>query len=243
MKHLFPLLAGLLVLMLLHAAEAANVAPIAAVLKTTTGEAAGSGPDWLHILQNPNIFFLLMSGAVYGLLIEFSHPGVVLPGFVGAVCLLLTVYVLQDMKVDYTGLALMVAGMGLMAAEAFIPAFGALAVGGAVAFVTGAVMLQHAGLGIDLWLVGVMTALNFAVLTFFLSLAVKAQRLKPRTGQEALLSASADVLEWSQGRGDVRVAGETWKARTDGSGIIEKGGKVKIVAVDGLTLVVEPEKI
>src|SRR5690606_21239697 len=97
--------------------------------------------DWrtrvLSVLTNPNVAYLLMLAGIYGLLLEGYNPGAILPGVVGAVCLLLALYAFQILSVNYACLALMTLGIALIVAEAFVPRCAALGIGGVVAFVTG----------------------------------------------------------------------------------------------------------
>ena len=103
--------------------------------------------DWrtklLAVITNPNVASLLMLIGVYALIFEFYSPGMIGPGVVGAICILLALYAFQVLPVDYTGLALLLLGIGMMVAEAFIGAFGALGIGGLVAFVIGSIMLME----------------------------------------------------------------------------------------------------
>ena len=103
-------------------------------------------PDWRNRLlagiANPNVAYILMLIGIYGLIIEFYHPGTVAPGTIGAICLLLALYALQALSVNYAGLALIVLGIGLMIAEAFAASFGILGIGGIIAFVFGSVILM-----------------------------------------------------------------------------------------------------
>ena len=102
--------------------------------------------DWrtqlLAVITNPNVAYLLMLVGVYGLLLEGYNPGAVLPGVVGAIALLLALYAFQVLSINYAGLGLIVLGIALMIAEAFAPSFGALGVGGVLAFVIGSIILM-----------------------------------------------------------------------------------------------------
>ncbi|MEA1921267.1 MAG: nodulation protein NfeD, partial [Pseudomonadota bacterium] len=116
-------------------------------------------PDWrsrlLAVITNPNIAYILMLLGIYGLMFELSNPGYLLPGVVGGICLLLALYSFQVLPINYAGLALMILGMIFMIAEAFVPSFGALGIGGVIAFVFGSVILMNdEGLRISLPLIG-----------------------------------------------------------------------------------------
>jgi membrane-bound serine protease (ClpP class) len=230
-------------------------------LHTKGARITHSGADWrtriLEVIADPNIAMLLMSVGTAGLIYEVTHPGAVLPGVVGAICLLLALYAMNVLPVSAAGAALVLLGLALMAAEAFMPAFGALGIGGAAAFAAGGLMLIDSdvpGFGVDPWLIGVLTLTMLGLLSAVLSLALKAQRRKPVTGHEAMISSIGEVLSWAHGQGEVRVAGEVWRAETpkyimqDGQKteapqyILQKGDKVRIVKLSGMTLGVVPEK-
>ena len=114
-------------------------------------------PDWrsrlLSVITNPNIAYILMLVGIYGLILEFSNPGAVVPGTVGAIALLLALYALQLLPINYAGVALILLGIALMVGEAYQPSFGILGIGGVVAFIIGSVILMDTeapGYGIDL---------------------------------------------------------------------------------------------
>lgn len=218
-------------------------------LKTKGATTETIEPDWRHdlleIITHPNVAFILMSLGSYGLIYEFANPGALFPGIMGAICLLLGLFAMNILPINYSGLALMFLGIALMAAEAFTTAFGILGISGAAAFAIGAMMLIESdipGYGVDWWVVGAVTLMSVGFLSVILGLAFKAQR-KPRvTGVDELLASTADVLHWEGGRGEVQVTGEVWRAVSAPGLIIRKGDKVKIVKVDGLELVVTTEK-
>lgn len=218
-------------------------------LKTKGATTETIEPDWRHdlleIITHPNVAFLLMSLGSYGLIYEFANPGALFPGIMGAICLLLGLFAMNILPINYSGLALMFLGIALMSAEAFTTAFGILGISGAAAFAIGAMMLIESdipGYGIDWWVVGAVTAMSVGFLSILLGLAFKAQRRPKTTGIEELLASTADVLYWENGHGEVQVTGEIWKAISAPGLIIRKGDKVKIVKVDGLELVVTTEK-
>jgi membrane-bound serine protease (ClpP class) len=202
--------------------------------------------DWrtrlLSLITNPNVAYLLMLIGIYGLLLEGYNPGSVLPGVVGAICLLLALFAFQVLSVNYAGLALIALGVLLIIAESFAPSFGALGLGGIVAFVIGSVMLLDRdvpGFSIAWQLVGVMALAGSLVLLAIVSFAVRARRRPVVSGSEGLLAERAEAVEAFETRGRVRVHGELWDATSRAP--VRAGQRLRILSRDGLTLVVEPE--
>ena len=115
------------------------------ILDTASAEVRIVEPDWrtrlLAIITDPSVAYVLMLIGIYGLFFEFSNPGFVFPGVAGAICLLIAMYAFQLLPVSYAGLALILLGIAFMVAEAFLPSFGALGIGGIIAFVVGSLML------------------------------------------------------------------------------------------------------
>jgi membrane-bound serine protease (ClpP class) len=198
----------------------------------------------LAAIADPNVAVILMMLGIYGLLFEFYNPGMALPGVAGAICLLLAAYGLHLLPVNYAGVLLMLVGVAFMVAEAFLPTFGALGVGGIVAFVAGALMLVDAeeapGVAVS-WQIVTPLAVFSALLLFGLgAMALRARRRPPVAGAEAMVDSPAEALEDFAGSGWVATAGERWHARC---GVpLKRGEKLRIVRVDGLTLEVEPLK-
>jgi membrane-bound serine protease (ClpP class) len=204
-------------------------------------------PDWrnrlLAILTNPNIAFILILAGIYGLLFEFSNPGFIGPGVVGAICLLLGFYALNVLPLNYAGLGLLLLAIALMAAEAFVPSFGILGIGGIVAFVLAALMLFKSdipGFRIS-WPVIIGTAIaSIVMLIFVLGYVWRAQRRPVTTGSEGMRGREAVVLEWSGNRGYVSLGGERWKAA--GEEDVAPHDRVEIRERSGLLLVVKKKR-
>lgn len=203
-------------------------------------------PDWrsrmLAIITDPSIAYILMLVGIYGLFFEFSNPGFILPGVVGAICLLLALFAFQLLPVNYAGLGLILLGLGFMIGEVFVPSFGALGVGGVIAFVVGSVMLIDTdvpGYGIP-WAVIVPVALVSALSILFVAgMVLKARRRPVVTGAEELVGGLAEVLSDSGGGdGWARIHGETWRIRS--AGPVKQGQKVQVRRIDGLILEVDP---
>ena len=204
-------------------------------------------PDWrtrvLLVLTHPTIAYGLLLIGVYGLLLEGYNPGAVLPGVVGALALLLGLYGLQLLAVNYAGLALMALGIGLIVAEFFMPAFGSLGVGGLAAFVIGSIILfdnHGSGLRVAMPLiVGIAVAGGLVIVTIGW-LAARARRRPVSTGVETMIGAPVEAVSDCQDRCVVRYGGELWNART--ASPLRAGQHARIVKVVELTLWVEPQQ-
>ena len=193
----------------------------------------------LSLLSNPNVAFLLMIIGVYGLIIEVSSPGIFAPGVIGVICLLLGLYALNQLPLDYAGLALVMLGIAFMVAEAFTLSSGALGIGGLVAFVIGAAMLidtEEPAFRISWWAIGGAAVVSGTLLILLLGYALRARRLRPTSGVARLIGAEARVLDWSDGTGHVWAEGERWQARGDAD--LTEGAPARIRKIDGITLVV-----
>ena len=205
-------------------------------------------PDWrtrlLATITNPNIALILMMIGIYGLIFEFMNPGALIPGTIGAICLLLGLYAFALLPVNYAGLALIVLGIGLMVAEAFAPSFGVLGIGGAAAFVLGAAIIvdtEAPEFQIS-WAVISAMAVTSLILTFIVvRLAISSHRRQVATGTEEMAGASGEVSDWQDGRGHVIAHGERWRAVSDAA--LTRGQPVRVTGIDGLVLRVEPETI
>lgn len=204
-------------------------------------------PDWrsrlLAVIADPSIAYLLLLAGMFGLFFEFSNPGFVLPGVVGAISLLLAMYALQMLPVNYAGLGLIILGLAFMIAEVFLPSFGVVGIGGVVAFMFGSVMLIDTdipGLGVP-WSVIVPVGLASALFIFFVGgMALKARQRPVVSGREELIRSSGEVLEDFDGKdGWARVHGETWRIRCKQP--LLRGQKIRVVHMDGLIFDVEPE--
>lgn len=203
-------------------------------------------PDWrtrlLATITNPNIALILMMIGIYGLIFEFMNPGALIPGTIGAICLLLSLYAFALLPVNYAGLALIVLGIGLMVAEAFAPSFGVLGIGGAAAFVLGAAIIvdtEAPEFQIS-WAVITAMAVTSLILTFIVvRLAISSHRRQVATGMEEMVGARGEVTDWEDDRGHVIAHGERWRAVSDAP--LTRGQPVRVTGIDGLVLTVEPE--
>lgn len=203
-------------------------------------------PNWkerlLAAIADPNIALILMMLGIYGLLFEFYTPGFGVAGIIGAICLLLALYALAMLPINATGALLILLGVALMATEAFVPSFGAFGIGGIVAFVAGSLMLIDAdvpGLQISLAFIVPLAAASALVLGGVGAFALRSRRRPVVSGVEAMAGGTAEALEDFAKEGWVLAFGERWHARS--ASPLKSGARARIVAVDGLTLVVEPE--
>jgi membrane-bound serine protease (ClpP class) len=196
----------------------------------------------LFVIASPSLALLLMTIGVYGLLFEFSSPGYILPGVVGGICLLLGLFALQMLPFSTTGLALMALGMAFLVAEIFVPTSGALAVGGVIAFVAGAMMLIDTdipGFGIPLALIATIAVVTALFVLVVVGMAVRSRRRPIVSGREELAGGAGEVLDDFVGEGWARVHGETWRVRSPQP--LTRGQRVRVTRIDGLTLDVEPQ--
>lgn len=216
-------------------------------LDTAQAEIERAAPDWrsrlLAVIGDPGIAYILMLLGIYGLIYEFSNPGMLFPGVVGGICLLLALFALQVMPISYAGLALMLLGIVLMISEAFIPSFGALGLGGIVAFVIGSVMLidtEVPGYGIP-WMLIVPVAAASALFSFFVvGMAIKARARPVVTGAEEMIGAEGVILEDMAHEGWARLHGERWRVRS--AVPLARGSRVRVRARHDLILDVEPAR-
>ncbi|MDH3240363.1 MAG: nodulation protein NfeD [Alphaproteobacteria bacterium] len=202
-------------------------------------------PDWraklLAVITNPNIAYILLLAGIYGIMFEFYNPGVFVPGVVGAICLLLGLYALHVLPVNYAGLGLILLGIAFMTAEVMMPSFGVLGFGGIVALGIGSIILidtEAPGFGISWAVIGSVMAVS-AVLSFTVfAMAAKAWRRPVVSGREAMIGAAARVIDWQGTEGRVRIRSEVWRARGDQG--FAPGDLVRVTAMDGLVLQVSP---
>ncbi|HEX2825596.1 MAG TPA: nodulation protein NfeD [Burkholderiales bacterium] len=215
------------------------------VLHTAGAQITRVEADWrtrlLMIVTNPSVAVILMMIGVYGLLFEFMNPGFVLPGVLGGICLLVGLYALQLLPINYAGVALILLGIAFLVGEAFMPSFGALGVGGVAAIAIGMVVLVDPetapGLAIPLSFVAgftvVMSALVFATAWF----ALEVRRRPVVSGREELRGAEGVMLEDCEREGWARVHGETWRVKS--AEPLRAGEHVRVKSIAGLLLTVE----
>ncbi len=202
-------------------------------------------PDWrtklLATITDPNVAYFLLLIGIYGLIFEGYNPGAIVPGVVGAICLLLALFSFQVLPVNYAGLGLMLLGVILLVAEAFVPSFGVLGIGGIVAFVAGSILLLDTdipGFSISRTLIGGVGLTAGLALLGMMILLFRMRRSPVVTGRESMIGELAEALEDFESQGAVFVHGERWKART--SVPVRRGDRLRVTGLTGLTLEVTP---
>ena len=223
-----------------------NAAGAKLTLHTAEASAAAVELDWrtrvLGVITNPSVAYLMILVGIYALIFEFTNPGLVLPGVVGAICVLLALYAFHLLPVNYAGLALIVLGIAFMVAEAFLPAFGSLGIGGLIAFVLGSVILIDSdlpGFEIPYGLIGGVAAASGLFMFFVIGMIVKGRRRPVVSGREEMVGALGEALDDFEAEGWMRVHGETWRARTRVP--VHRGQRLRVRSMDGLILDAEPE--
>ena len=202
-------------------------------------------PDWksqfLAIITDPSVALILMMLGVYGLFFEFSNPGWVLPGVVGGICLLVGLFALQMLPVNYAGLGLILLGITFFIAESFVPSYGSLGVGGVIAFAIGAVMLIDTdvpGFGIPLALIAALAIVTGAFVFIIAAVALRARRRPVVTGSEELIGSAGEMLDDAQTEGWARIHSESWRVHS--ALPLKRGQQVRVTAREGLVLTVAP---
>ncbi|WP_167631364.1 NfeD family protein [Mariprofundus ferrooxydans] len=195
----------------------------------------------LAVISDPNVAYVLMLLGIYGLFFELANPGTILPGVIGGISLLLALFAFQVLPVNYAGLALIFLGIGFMIGEAFVPSFGALGLGGVIAFVAGSVMLMDTGapgFALSLSLIFAVAACSAAFFILIIGMAIRA-RLRPVvTGAEEMIGLLGTASEDFDGTGHVLVHGEIWQAVSTVP--LTNGQSIRVSNRNGLTLQVDP---
>lgn len=195
----------------------------------------------LAIVSDPSVALILMMIGFYGLVFEFMNPGMVVPGVIGGVCLLLALWGLQVLPINVAGLALILLGMAFFVAEAFVPSYGALGLGGVAAFVFGALLLIDSdapGFGIPLPLIGAVALVSLGVVFGIVGLAATSRRRPVVSGAPHMIGAVGEVIECDGAEGWASVCGERWRVRAGQA--LQPGQRVRVTRVDGLVLDVSP---
>lgn len=222
-----------------------NVNGVNKTLQTSDVTIEKIQPDWryqfLSIITDPSIAYILLLMGIYGLFFEFYNPGFVLPGVVGTICLLLALYAFQLLPINYAGFALLILGILCMIFEAYISSFGILGIAGVVAFIVGSVFLLRSdipGYGVAWQIILMMSIVSVGFFLLIINLAIRSMRKKIVTGREALIGKIGEVLRFDGNEGQVRIQGEIWNAHSSHS--LTLGQKIRVTHVSGLKLTVEP---
>jgi membrane-bound serine protease (ClpP class) len=204
---------------------------------------------FLSRIVQPDAFFILLILGVLGLYAEFTHPGVFAPGVMGAIALVLALFAMHLLPINFAGLLLIVVALVLFVIEAKYPTHGVLGIGGVVAMVLGALFLIDSpltGMGVSLG-AALGVAIPCAVIVIILMrLVLRSRTWKQSTGKEELVGEVGEVtesVEPSGAGGMIFVHGELWRAIGRGGEEIPKGARVRVRKVAGLTLEVEPVKM
>lgn len=221
-----------------------NVAGQTLKLSTAGAALIDHAPDWrtqlLAVITNPSVALLLIMIGVYGLMFEFMNPGSGVGGVLGGICLLLGLYALQLLPVNYAGVGLILLGLAFMIAEAFLPSFGVIGFGGVVAFVVGAVILMDTdvpGFGIPLTLIIGMALISALLLMTLVGMALKARRRAVVSGDAGLVGSLATVTGLLPGlpmSGWVQLQGEKWQVQSHSP--LRLGQQIRVVARKGVLL-------
>lgn len=223
------------------AGQVVSLGEASVALETAAARVVAHEPGFLAqalaILTNPNVAYILLLIGIYGIIFEFANPGMIFSGVIGAISLLLGLYALNFLPIDVTGVLLLLLGIALMVAEVFAPSFGALGIGGAVAFAFGSFILFDSdvpGFTLSPAVALVATGATALLLTLVLAAAVRALRLPPASGDEALVDETGRVLHWEGFSGEVEIHGERWRAQAQEP--LAAGELVRVSARKGLTL-------
>jgi membrane-bound serine protease (ClpP class) len=205
--------------------------------------AAGARTRFLAVITNPTIAYLLLLGGIFGLALEALHPGAMLPGIAGAIALLVGMYALQLLPVNYAGLALMALGIGLLVAEAVNPTVGALGVGGLVSFVTGSIMLMKSdvpGYAVNLGVIAALAVGAAALLALIVWSVFHARRARQFNSAATMLAEQGQLLQpvAADGESWAMMQGERWRVRSKMA--LPAGAPVRVLRRQGLLLWVEP---
>jgi membrane-bound serine protease (ClpP class) len=195
---------------------------------------------FLQGISNPDIAYILLSLAVTALILEFIHPGAILPGVVGAIALILAFYSLAVLEASWAGVFFIILAFILFILEAFVTSFGMLTIGGIASLVMGSIILFGGGpslfhLHINWWVIALIVIVVTAVFVFFIGAIIRSQRRRPATGKEGLVGKVALANTALDPAGMVYVEGELWTATSE-MGRIEAGEEVVITKVEGLKL-------
>ncbi|HXH52090.1 MAG TPA: nodulation protein NfeD [Sphingomicrobium sp.] len=202
-------------------------------------------PNWrtrvLNAITNPNVALILMLIGIYGLMFEFMNPGALYPGTIGAISLLVGLYALAALPVNFAGVALILLGLALIAAEAFTPSFGVLGIAGVVALAIGATIMIDTDVPefqVSWAAAAGLAVASLIIVVIIVRFALTSRRAQIVSGREQMVGATGEIIDWQDGRGHVFIHGERWRAT--GVDQLKPGDPVEVRGIDGLTLTVGP---
>lgn len=196
-------------------------------------------PPYLSFLHDPNLAYLLLLFAIYGIFFEVANPGMIVPGIIGFLCLILSLYALLAMPVDYSALTLLLTGLVFMIFEGFVSSFGIIAFFGLIAFVLGSMTLfDSPQYKISWYLIFTMAAISAGFFLLLVHVAIKAYKRAVITGKEGLIGKHGKVIILTDKQMKVRVLGEIWDAHSKEK--LELDQPIKVVGIHGLELTVKP---
>jgi membrane-bound serine protease (ClpP class) len=196
----------------------------------------------LSALSNPNFAYMLMMLGIIGIFFEISQPGVILPGVIGAISILLAFFAFSTLPVNYVGLLLILLAVVLFILEIKVPSFGMLTIGGVIAMAMGSLMLIDSSqpyMQISKAVIAATVAVSAGFISFATWMVLRSGKRPPTSGQEGMIGEQGKVIDWAEAEGRVFVHGEYWKARAAEN--LETGGRIEVVRMlDGLVLEVRP---
>ncbi len=213
-------------------------------LNTQENEVVSFSPDWrmklLMILTDPTLAYLLLLLGIYGIFFELVNPGFIAPGVIGAVAMLIALYALQLLPISFAGLALLVLGMMFVIAESFVPSFGILGLGGAIAFVVGSILLMDTAepaYQIAWSAIWAMAAANVIIFIVLVSMAMKARREPIQHGTSTLVGHVGKTITPVNLEGQASICGEIWWVVAKQP--LKKNTPIRVTGADGLKLEIE----
>lgn len=198
----------------------------------------------LDTITNPNIAYILMMLGILGLTLELYNPGAILPGIVGGISLILGLYAMETLSVNYAGILLILFAVILFLLEIKVPSFGMLTIGGVLSLIGGSVMLFDSNLPFLQISWQVIAAVVVTVTLFFVfavGVAVRAQKKQPRTGREGMVGEQGVVFKSLNPVGTVKIHGEFWKAESEQP--VKKGARVQVTEVESASLVLKVKPV
>ena len=192
----------------------------------------------LNVITDPNVAYVLMMLGMLGLFFELSNPGVILPGVIGGISLILAFFAFQSLPINYAGLLLILFGIALLVAEIKVVSHGILAMGGIVAMALGSLMLfdsPDVGFRISWWVIAPTVGATAGLFLFVLAAGMRALKRRPMLGAAGLIGRTAVARGPLDHEGQVAMQGELWNAIAEGDPVAD-GAPVRVVGVEGLTL-------